>query len=394
MVSMALRPRSSTRVSPPVLRSRWKRSDSWCMCSKAMIGEPAHRVHRDLGEHAVARLREHRHQDARAAIGDGHQRSAPRAPRRATSRRDRRGPLPGQRVGRPFEGERHRDGRELGEQQQHHRDQHAQLQVGAVRRPDIGPQPDQRRGCSAPPPSAETSRFERADGSEGTIAHRQARQETGRGRDRRTPIHIDIFPACNHPARRTLRISTAWAAAMRRPRRALTTGRAGHIHPHEQNQVDLRLLRLRPGHQPGLRRGRPHASAEILAENGIRLVYGGGSIGLMGALADVGPRPRRRGHRRHPGIPGQPRAHARARAGAHRHARHARAQAHHVRARRRLRGAARRHRHAGGTGRAAHLGAARPPQEADPDRSTSTASGSRCARCSTTWRSSNSSAPA
>ena len=34
MVSMALRPRSSTRVRPPVLRSRWKRSESWCMCSK------------------------------------------------------------------------------------------------------------------------------------------------------------------------------------------------------------------------------------------------------------------------------------------------------------------------------------------------------------------------
>ena len=35
MLSMPSRPRSSTRVSPPVLRSRWKRSDSRCMCSKA-----------------------------------------------------------------------------------------------------------------------------------------------------------------------------------------------------------------------------------------------------------------------------------------------------------------------------------------------------------------------
>ncbi len=32
--SMPLRPRSSTRVSPPVLRSRWKRNDNWCMCWK------------------------------------------------------------------------------------------------------------------------------------------------------------------------------------------------------------------------------------------------------------------------------------------------------------------------------------------------------------------------
>ena len=36
MLSMPLRPRSSTRVSPPVLRSRWKRSDSACMCRKVI----------------------------------------------------------------------------------------------------------------------------------------------------------------------------------------------------------------------------------------------------------------------------------------------------------------------------------------------------------------------
>jgi len=34
--------------------------------------EPAHRVHRHLGEHAVARLLEQRHQDAHATIGNGH----------------------------------------------------------------------------------------------------------------------------------------------------------------------------------------------------------------------------------------------------------------------------------------------------------------------------------
>ena len=57
-------------------------------------------------------------------------------------RRHRRGALAGQRVGRPFEGEGHRDGRELGGEQQHHGAQHAQLQVAAVGRPDIGPQVD------------------------------------------------------------------------------------------------------------------------------------------------------------------------------------------------------------------------------------------------------------
>ena len=33
-VEMPRVPRSMSRVSPPVCRSRWKRSDSECMCSK------------------------------------------------------------------------------------------------------------------------------------------------------------------------------------------------------------------------------------------------------------------------------------------------------------------------------------------------------------------------
>ena len=106
------------------------------------------------------------------------------------------------------------------------------------------------------------------------------------------------------------------------------------------------------------------AFGKTLAEDGIRLVYGGGSIGLMGAVAQVRARSRRRGHRHHSRIPDQPRKRAQARAGADRHARHARAQAADVRALRRLRGAARRHRHAGGTGGATDLAAARPPHQA------------------------------
>ena len=87
---------------------------------------------------------------------------------------------------------------------------------------------------------------------------------------------------------------------------------------------------------------------KILAENGVRLVYGGGSVGLMGALADAvlehggevtgiipefltgAERPQRLAQE----LIVTPR--------------HARAQAHDVRARRRLRRPARRHRHAGG----------------------------------------------
>ena len=55
---------------------------------------------------------------------------------------------------------------------------------------------------------------------------------------------------------------------------------------NEHNQSYLRLLRLRPRQQPQIRRSR-RAFGRILAENNIRLVYGGGSIGLMGAIAEL-----------------------------------------------------------------------------------------------------------
>ncbi len=108
---------------------------------------------------------------------------------------------------------------------------------------------------------------------------------------------------------------------------------------------------------------------KILAENGVRLVYGGGSVGLMGARRRCRARARRRGHRHHPGIPDPARAAAAARAqdlivtrDMHERKRKMfeRADA--------LRRAAGRHRHARRAGRADDLGAARPPQEADPDR--------------------------
>ena len=114
--------------------------------------EPAHRIHRDLGEQAVARLGEQRHHDAHAAIGRGHR------------ERHRHHPTPGrlvglvdERVGRPFEGEGHRDGGELGREQQPERKQHPRLEVGPVRRPYVRPQVIER--APKRPPSAETSRF-------------------------------------------------------------------------------------------------------------------------------------------------------------------------------------------------------------------------------------------
>ena len=71
--SMPERPRSSTRVRPPVLRSRWKRSERRCMCSKVLQREPPHGVHGHLGEEPVAHLRQERHGDAGEAVEDREQ---------------------------------------------------------------------------------------------------------------------------------------------------------------------------------------------------------------------------------------------------------------------------------------------------------------------------------
>src|SRR5262245_5603753 len=107
-----------------------------------------------------------------------------------------------------------------------------------------------------------------------------------------------------------------------------------------------------------------------LAENRIRLVYGGGSVGLMGALAEavldhggtvIGVLPDLLVNRE--ALP----VRVQARVDPADHARHARAQTGDVRARRRLRRASGRRRHARGAGRAADLGAAWPAQETDPD---------------------------
>ena len=108
---------------------------------------------------------------------------------------------------------------------------------------------------------------------------------------------------------------------------------------------------------------------KILAENHIRLIYGGGSVGLMGAVANAvldhgghvtGIIPEFLTKRERP---------RRARAGIDRRAEtcttRKRAMFEHADGFVALAG---RHRHARRTGRAAHLGAARPPQEADPDR--------------------------
>ena len=106
--------------------------------------QPAHRVHRHLGENAVAQLGERRHQDAHAAIGERHHHRRRQRPGDDVVGPERRGAVAGQRVGRPFEGERHRDGGELGGEQQHGREDHAIFKVAPVGRPDVRPQMDER----------------------------------------------------------------------------------------------------------------------------------------------------------------------------------------------------------------------------------------------------------
>ncbi len=102
--------------------------------------QAAHRVHRHLGEDSITQLGKRRHQDAHAAVGQRHQHRRRQRPGDHIVGPKRRGAVAGQRIGCPFEGERHRDGGELGGEQQHGREDHAVLQVAPVRRPDIGPQ--------------------------------------------------------------------------------------------------------------------------------------------------------------------------------------------------------------------------------------------------------------
>ena len=109
------------------------------MCSKVLQRELPDGVHGDLGEQPVAHLRQQRHGDARQAVEHGQQdrRAQPQAgggrPVAAAVDRD-------ERVRRPFEGERRRDGHELRDEQQPEGVEHTALQVGPAVRPQIGPE--------------------------------------------------------------------------------------------------------------------------------------------------------------------------------------------------------------------------------------------------------------
>ena len=103
------------------------------------IGEPAYRVHGDLGEDAVAHLGEHRHQDARATVSNSHCDRSRERPEEPGGGRYGRASLPGQRIGCPFEGEGNRDGGELGREQQYYRRGNAKLEIAAIRWPNVRP---------------------------------------------------------------------------------------------------------------------------------------------------------------------------------------------------------------------------------------------------------------
>ena len=72
-----------------------------------------------------------------------------------------------------------------------------------------------------------------------------------------------------------------------------------HIGRHEQDQNRLCLLRLRRRHQSPLSSKPPSRSERNSPRTASALVYGGGSIGLMGAVATADAGSRRHRHRHH-----------------------------------------------------------------------------------------------
>ena len=140
MVSMPFRPRSRTPRQATGLALEMEAQRQLVHVIEGHDGETAHRVHRHLGEQAVAQLRQQRHQNAHAAVRHRHDDGNRRHPGQPGAARHR---LASESIGRPFEGERHRYGGELGGEQHHHRPYHPHLQVVAVGRPDVRPQIDQ-----------------------------------------------------------------------------------------------------------------------------------------------------------------------------------------------------------------------------------------------------------
>ena len=112
--------------------------------------EAAHRVHGDRGEQRVARLLGQRHRHAQDAVEAGQRDDA--GERLGQGKIGGRMPVRRrQRVGRPFEGVGDCDRDEFRGDHQDDRQQNPDLQVGAIRGPDIGQQhPDRAQETAAP----------------------------------------------------------------------------------------------------------------------------------------------------------------------------------------------------------------------------------------------------
>ena len=195
----------------------------------------------------------------------------------------RRAALAGERVGRPFEGEGHRDGGELGGEQQHHRQRDAQLAGRGGRPARYRATTPRMMENSEPSPSAETSRFNASvDRRWESVIDKPGL--TGRPGSPSNSSYRG-FPDCNHPRReQSAMAAPAAATVMPSASRLGSIGmRSGFLilrmfysenrfplpehaprprldgplaeatsWAHEHDQIGLRLLRLGPRQQPGV----------------------------------------------------------------------------------------------------------------------------------------------
>ena len=149
MVSMPLVPRSMTRLSPPVRRARWKRSDQPVQMLEGLEGQLAHGMLADAGEQDVAELLEAGIDDVADAIGDDqHHRHGDAHHQRFVALRGL-----AQAVDDALVGEGHERGRDLADHQRADGEDDAQLEVGPARRPHVAPEVASPWRAASPPRS-------------------------------------------------------------------------------------------------------------------------------------------------------------------------------------------------------------------------------------------------
>ena len=163
------------------------------------VGEPAHRVHRHLGEDAVAHLGEHRHQDAHAAIGDRHQDRRREHPDQPGGGATGALPSPASASVAHLKVNGTAMVASLAASRSTIASTTRSLQVAPVGRPDIGPQSAHGREQRAAVGGHVA--FQRFGGARMGIGHEDpARTDGPRGQTVDCPSYRD-FPDCNHPNR-------------------------------------------------------------------------------------------------------------------------------------------------------------------------------------------------